>query len=155
MKFLTARGLQNATANDLVGKQAALFDCVHHKVAKTGNAASQVEGEQVSSPSSDDDVTSALEDDGFGAEADEPRRLQPYDVYWLTTAKKRFHLTGSPKCRWDPRSGLAGGLEWISSLSEARMKAESACRFCWPMGLDEDSALSSEDELLSAEGVIV
>ena len=154
MQFLTARGLQTATAKDLVRKQAALFTAVHQRVMNAGNAAAPMDGADVSSLSSDEDGKESNDDDGFGDEVDEPRRLCPYDVYWLTRAKKRVHLTGAPGCRWDPRAGLAGGFEWISSLSEARMKAESACRYCWPMGLDEDSALSSDDELLSAEGVI-
>jgi len=67
--------------------------------------------------------------------------------YWMGRTSRKLHKAGATTCPWNPK-GVATCV-WIENEADARSRAATYCKKCWPGGF-EDGA-SDSDSLIDLE----
>jgi len=103
-------------------------------------------GDKISKVRQEADMdTEDSEEEVLDLKAAKPLEAVGFYPYWMARASRKLHKTGATTCPWNPKVGV-----WIENEADARSRAATYCKKCWPGGFedgasDSDSVIGLED----------
>jgi len=120
-----------------------LMTVLEPKLLCMGPPAGKDSGDNQEADRDTDDIDEEIQD----LQTPKPLEAVGFYPYWMARVSRKLHKTGATTCPWNPK-GVATCV-WIESEADARIRALTYCKKCWPSGFEDEA--SDSESLIDTE----